>query len=150
MRATWRARLRSRHAASTRRILTRGWDACWSRRARWSARAGMRAPAKRTPKCWRGARAGAALGWISGEESREDVQRLRARSSAVLTGAGTVRADDPRLNVRLDYGSWVRQSLRVLLDPALSCRANSKIFHEPGPVLIFAAEDAPRGSHAAI
>jgi diaminohydroxyphosphoribosylaminopyrimidine deaminase/5-amino-6-(5-phosphoribosylamino)uracil reductase len=98
----------------------------------------------------RTARAGGAPGWISGEESRQDVQRLRARSSAVLTGAGTVRADDPRLNVRLDYGPWVRQPLRVLLDPALSCPANSKIFHEPGCVLIFAAEDAPRGSHDAI
>jgi diaminohydroxyphosphoribosylaminopyrimidine deaminase / 5-amino-6-(5-phosphoribosylamino)uracil reductase len=98
----------------------------------------------------RTARAGGAPGWISGEESREDVQRLRARSSAVLTGAGTVRADDPRLNVRLDYGPWVRQPLRVLLDPALSCRATSKIFHEPGSALIFAAEDAPRGSHQAI
>jgi diaminohydroxyphosphoribosylaminopyrimidine deaminase/5-amino-6-(5-phosphoribosylamino)uracil reductase len=92
----------------------------------------------------RTARAGGAAGWISGEESREDVQRLRARSSAVLTGAGTVRADDPRLNVRLDYGPWVRQPLRVVLDPRLSCRATSKIFREPGSALIFAAEDAPR------
>jgi len=98
----------------------------------------------------RTARAGGAPGWISGEESREDVQRLRARSSAVLTGAGTVRVDDPRLNVRLDYAAWVRQPLRVVLDPTLSCRANSKIFREPGAALIFAAEDAPRGSGEAI
>ena len=53
--------------------------------------------------------------WISGEESRADVQKWRARSSAILTGAGTVRADDPRLNVRLNYGPWVRQPLRVVL-----------------------------------
>ena len=51
--------------------------------------------------------------WISGEEARADVQEWRARSGAVLTGAGTVRADDPRLDVRLAYGSWVRQPLRV-------------------------------------
>ena len=39
--------------------------------------------------------------WITGEAAREDVQRLRARSSAVMTGSGTVLADDPRLDVRL-------------------------------------------------
>jgi len=98
----------------------------------------------------RTARAGAAAGWISGEESREDVQRLRARSSAVLTGAGTVRADDPSLTVRLTYGPWVRQPLRVVLDTMLSCRESAKIFQQPGRALIFAAEDAPRGAGAAI
>ena len=56
----------------------------------------------------RTARADGAKAWISGEESRADVQVWRARSSAVLTGAGTVRIDDPRLDVRLDYGPWVR------------------------------------------
>jgi diaminohydroxyphosphoribosylaminopyrimidine deaminase/5-amino-6-(5-phosphoribosylamino)uracil reductase len=40
--------------------------------------------------------------WITGEAARADVQRWRARSSAILTGAGTARADDPRLTVRLD------------------------------------------------
>ena len=39
--------------------------------------------------------------WITGESARADVQRWRARSSAILTGAGTARADDPRLTVRL-------------------------------------------------
>src|SRR5580704_10405444 len=39
--------------------------------------------------------------WITGEAAREDVQRWRARSSAVVTGVGTVLADDPRLDVRL-------------------------------------------------
>ncbi|EQD66992.1 Riboflavin biosynthesis protein RibD, partial [mine drainage metagenome] len=40
--------------------------------------------------------------WITGEAARSDVARWRARSSAILTGAGTMRADNPRLNVRLD------------------------------------------------
>ncbi len=79
--------------------------------------------------------------WISGEESRADVQFWRARSSAVLTGAGTVRVDDPRLDVRLDYGRWVRQPLRVLLDPSLSCPPTAQNFRAGG-ALVFAAPDA--------
>lgn len=43
--------------------------------------------------------------WITGEAARADVQRWRARSSAILTGSGTVLADDPRLTVRLDDAS---------------------------------------------
>ena len=79
--------------------------------------------------------------WISGETSRADVQHWRARSSCVLTGAGTVRSDDPRLDVRLAYGPWVRQPLRVLLDPALTCAPGARIFAD-GHALVFAAERA--------
>jgi diaminohydroxyphosphoribosylaminopyrimidine deaminase / 5-amino-6-(5-phosphoribosylamino)uracil reductase len=87
--------------------------------------------------------------WISGEAARADVQTWRARSGAVLTGAGTVRADDPRLDVRLAYGPWIRQPLRVLLDPMLSCAATAKLFHGEG-ALVFAAPDAPvRAQHGA-
>jgi diaminohydroxyphosphoribosylaminopyrimidine deaminase / 5-amino-6-(5-phosphoribosylamino)uracil reductase len=87
--------------------------------------------------------------WISGEAARADVQKWRARSSAILTGAGTVRTDDPRLNVRLDYGPWIRQPLRVVLDPMLSCSARAKLFVGEG-TLVFAAPDAPvRAEHAA-
>jgi diaminohydroxyphosphoribosylaminopyrimidine deaminase / 5-amino-6-(5-phosphoribosylamino)uracil reductase len=80
--------------------------------------------------------------WISGEASRADVQRWRARSSAVLTGAGTVRGDDPRLDVRLAYGPWVRQPRRVVLDAALTSPPAAKIFAREG-ALVFAGEDAP-------
>jgi diaminohydroxyphosphoribosylaminopyrimidine deaminase/5-amino-6-(5-phosphoribosylamino)uracil reductase len=90
----------------------------------------------------RTAPASGGRGWISSEASRADVQVWRARSGAILTGAGTVRADDPRLDVRLAYGSWVRQPLRVLLDPMLSCSAGAKLFHGGG-ALVFAAADAP-------
>jgi diaminohydroxyphosphoribosylaminopyrimidine deaminase / 5-amino-6-(5-phosphoribosylamino)uracil reductase len=83
--------------------------------------------------------------WISGAASRADVQILRARSSAILTGAGTVRSDDPRLDVRLNYGPWIRQPLRVLLDPMLTCPAGAKLFHGDG-ALVFAATDAPQRS----
>jgi diaminohydroxyphosphoribosylaminopyrimidine deaminase/5-amino-6-(5-phosphoribosylamino)uracil reductase len=84
--------------------------------------------------------------WISGEASRADVQTWRARSSAVLTGSGTVLSDDPRLDVRLNYGEWVRQPLRVVLDTHLSCLPEAKIFRDGGG-LIFAAVDATRSGH---
>jgi diaminohydroxyphosphoribosylaminopyrimidine deaminase/5-amino-6-(5-phosphoribosylamino)uracil reductase len=59
--------------------------------------------------------------WITGAAAREDVQRLRARSSAVLTGAGTLIQDNPSLNVRLQApdqiaaGITIRQPMRVVL-----------------------------------
>ncbi len=56
--------------------------------------------------------------FITGEAARRDVHRLRARSDAVLVGAGTVRADDPELTVRLDDGVEREQPLRVVLGQA--------------------------------
>lgn len=82
--------------------------------------------------------------WISGEASRADVQNWRARSSAVLTGSGTVRADDPLLDVRLAYGSWVRQPLRVVLDSMLTISRSARILADDG-ALIYAAPEAPLG-----
>jgi diaminohydroxyphosphoribosylaminopyrimidine deaminase/5-amino-6-(5-phosphoribosylamino)uracil reductase len=85
--------------------------------------------------------------WISSEASRADVQTWRARSSAVLTGSGTVLSDDPRLDVRLNYGDWVRQPLRVVLDTELGCPPHAKIFRD-GHALVFAAVDARGGGMA--
>jgi diaminohydroxyphosphoribosylaminopyrimidine deaminase/5-amino-6-(5-phosphoribosylamino)uracil reductase len=103
------------------------------------------APASPTPASATPSRPGAAGSgqvWISGEASRADVQTWRARSSAVLTGSGTVLCDDPKLNVRLNYGPWVRQPLRVVLDTELRCRPGAQIFQDGG-ALTFAASDAP-------
>ncbi len=56
--------------------------------------------------------------WITGEAARRDAHLLRARSDAVLVGAGTVRADDPELSVRLEDGLDHPQPLRVVLGRA--------------------------------
>ena len=73
--------------------------------------------------------------WLTGDAARQDVQRLRARSSAILTGIGTVLADDPGLNVRLPDVS--RQPLRVILDTGLRTPPTAKTLQLPGSVLIF-------------
>ena len=83
--------------------------------------------------------------WISSDESRMDVQRLRARSSAVMTGIGTVIADDPSMSVRLSGSSeWTkhgRQPLRVILDSDLEISPDAKILGLPGDVIIFNASE---------
>jgi len=76
--------------------------------------------------------------WITGEAAREDVQRLRARSSAVMTGSGTVLGDDPRLDVRLPGAS--RQPLRVVLDSRLRTSPAARILAPPGKALILCTE----------
>jgi diaminohydroxyphosphoribosylaminopyrimidine deaminase/5-amino-6-(5-phosphoribosylamino)uracil reductase len=72
--------------------------------------------------------------WISGEAAREDSHRWRARSSAVLTGIGTVLQDDPALTVRLP-GAW-RQPLRVVVDSRLRTPATASLFKQPGDTYI--------------
>jgi diaminohydroxyphosphoribosylaminopyrimidine deaminase / 5-amino-6-(5-phosphoribosylamino)uracil reductase len=92
----------------------------------------------------RTALANGASRWISGEAARQDVQRWRARSSAVLTGIGTVLADDPRLDVRSDdvADGSEGQPLRVVLDSALRTPPESRLFSVPGDVLILSALSA--------
>jgi diaminohydroxyphosphoribosylaminopyrimidine deaminase/5-amino-6-(5-phosphoribosylamino)uracil reductase len=74
--------------------------------------------------------------WITSEPARLDVQRWRARSCAILTGVGTVLADDPQMNVReFDIG---RQPLRVIVDSHLRTPASAKIVQ--GGALIVCAK----------
>lgn len=89
----------------------------------------------------RTALASGASQWLTGAAARADVQRLRARSSAILTGIGTLLADDPSLNVRLPDAAG--QPLRVILDPELRTPPTARILQLPGPVVIFTAISDP-------
>ncbi|WP_215777322.1 bifunctional diaminohydroxyphosphoribosylaminopyrimidine deaminase/5-amino-6-(5-phosphoribosylamino)uracil reductase RibD [Paludibacterium sp. B53371] len=64
--------------------------------------------------------------WITGPEARQDVQRLRAFHDGILTGSGTVLADDPQLTVR-DIAQ-AAQPQRVVLDSALVTAPESRIY----------------------
>lgn len=76
--------------------------------------------------------------WITGEAARRDVQHWRARASAILTGAGTVLADDPHLTVRLDEGAEdteVVPPLRVVLDARLTSLDRANVRSPDAPTL---------------
>ena len=87
--------------------------------------------------------------WITGPEARKDVQRLRARSSAIMTGISTVLMDNPGLNVRDDEFSGdektqianAMQPLRVIVDSHVSVPAEAKILKQAGETLIVAAHE---------
>jgi diaminohydroxyphosphoribosylaminopyrimidine deaminase/5-amino-6-(5-phosphoribosylamino)uracil reductase len=88
--------------------------------------------------------------WITSEAARADVQRLRAGASAILTGSGTLLADDPSLNVRLAAealglppGEAVRQPLRVIVDSRQRTPPTARLLGLPGATLIACATDEP-------
>lgn len=76
--------------------------------------------------------------WLTGDAAREDVQRLRHAHDAVMTGVGTVLADDPSLTDRTGLPRR-RPLLRVILDGDLRTPPDSRLFHKPLP-----QADAPR------
>jgi diaminohydroxyphosphoribosylaminopyrimidine deaminase / 5-amino-6-(5-phosphoribosylamino)uracil reductase len=75
--------------------------------------------------------------WITGPAARADGHAWRKRASAILTGTGTVLADNPRLDVRLVPSTW--QPLRVVLDSRLRTPADARLFQPPGAALIVTA-----------
>jgi diaminohydroxyphosphoribosylaminopyrimidine deaminase/5-amino-6-(5-phosphoribosylamino)uracil reductase len=78
--------------------------------------------------------------WITGSAARQDGHRWRARACAILTGIGTVRDDDPQLNVRgVDTG---RQPLKVVVDSRLQLPLNAKVLRDKN-VLVAAAIENP-------
>jgi diaminohydroxyphosphoribosylaminopyrimidine deaminase/5-amino-6-(5-phosphoribosylamino)uracil reductase len=84
--------------------------------------------------------------WITSSAARLDVQRLRAASSAILTGINTVLADDPSLNVRLDKD--VEQPVRVVLDSTLKMPVNARMVTLPGRSLIMTCAEVGKKSQS--
>ena len=87
--------------------------------------------------------------WITSAAAREDVHRLRARSAAIVTGLGTLKADNPSMNVRLEpellgleADLHTPQPLRVVLDPQLQTPVDARMLNLPGPVLIVCSDEA--------
>ena len=78
--------------------------------------------------------------WITSQDARQDVQKLRAQSSVILTGIGTVLTDDPSLSVRpgdwYPQGELVRQPLRVVIDSNLRIPLNAKILNSEAETLV--------------
>lgn len=84
--------------------------------------------------------------WITGEAARADVQRLRARSSVIMTGIDTVLHDDPSLNVRmtaqqLGIDGEVRQPHRVVLDSQLRFPSGARMLALAGKTTVLTTRD---------
>jgi diaminohydroxyphosphoribosylaminopyrimidine deaminase / 5-amino-6-(5-phosphoribosylamino)uracil reductase len=84
--------------------------------------------------------------WITSKAARADVQFGRARSSVVLTGVGTILADDPALNVRIAASD--RQPTRVVLDSHLRTPSDSRVLQREGKALILGIEDDAGRRHS--
>lgn len=99
----------------------------------------------------RTALANGASRWITSSHARADVHRWRARSGAILTGSGTILADDPALTARreeagIDTSIGIKQPLRAVVDSALRTPPSAKLLTLPGNVLFFTAARAGDGA----
>lgn len=97
--------------------------------------------------------------WITGPAARSDVQRLRARSCAVVTGVDTAIADNASLTVRAAELGLVddeaqaaasRQPLRVVLDSTLRLPPTAALLSACGPALVITAQPSPAGRRQAL
>ena len=79
--------------------------------------------------------------WITSEASRQNVQLLRAQAAAILTGVGTVIADDPRLNCRAKGAAST--PMKVVVDSNLRTPANAQLFADEGEVVIATTRTEP-------
>ena len=91
----------------------------------------------------RTATAGGESQWITGEAARADVHRLRAQASAVLTGIGTLLADDPRLDARVENADCLAPPMRVIVDSHLRTPPAARVFSAPGRILVATSRDGP-------
>ena len=83
--------------------------------------------------------------WITSQESRADVQRLRAASGAILTGIGTVLADDPSLTVRDEsIPDNVPQPIRAVVDSSLRMPATARMLSLEGDTVVYCVDDVER------
>lgn len=81
--------------------------------------------------------------WITGPKARADVQRLRARSCAIISGVDSILQDNSSLTVRVDeldlpnaQEAAAKQPLRVILDSTLRLSRNALLFKQPSPILL--------------
>ena len=79
--------------------------------------------------------------WITGEAARADVHRLRARAGAILAGIGTLLADDPRLDARVEDADCLAPPMRVIVDSRLRTPPAARVFSAPGRVLVATSRD---------
>ncbi len=79
--------------------------------------------------------------WITGESARLDVHKLRARSSAIVTGVDTVLADDPSMNARLE-NEEILQPARVVLDSQLRMPVDARMLSLPGRTIVCTTAEA--------
>lgn len=90
--------------------------------------------------------------WITNPVARQDVQKLRAQSSAIMTGMGTLLADDPALTVRPE-GGWypegqpVRQPLRIVIGKNPDIAEGAHLFDDPHDVLVVTTQKRGWGSN---
>lgn len=82
--------------------------------------------------------------WITGEAARADGHRWRARACAILTGIGTVRADDPQLTIRAVPSE--RQPLRVVVDARLELSPSARLLNGKPVLVACATADAARAA----
>lgn len=83
--------------------------------------------------------------WITSLQARQDGHGWRARSSAILTGTGTVLTDDPHLDARREDLGEIELPARVVLDSSLRTPARARLFSRPGAVYVLhCAENGKR------
>jgi len=89
--------------------------------------------------------------WITGEAARREAHRLRSQSDAIVTGIGTVLADDPALTVRLDR-PWPREPYRVVVDGRARLPLDGALLRagSRSRILVAVGEDAPAPRVAAL
>lgn len=95
--------------------------------------------------------------WITAAPARKDVQKLRAQSCAIITGIGSIKQDNSRLNLRRDElgldnvdDVLALPPLRVVLDSQLCIRADAAIFQSPGKVVVFTRESTSSAQEEAL